>query len=157
MWRRRVGALLLQSPLASSSTAASSCQRRRHHLLPSEVGFLPPLAHSVERVSCAPHPLFPRRFILFGSVLPGTSCSQSSCQALHIPGCKFVCSRVPKHRKTCIATCSSRELRIHWWNLFCLQGSDGGDTQKPFIAFVLGINLPFFFFLTSLLPKSYRV
>lgn len=38
--------------------------------------------------------------MLFGSVLPGTSCSQPSCQAFHVPGCKFACPRVPN---ICIA------------------------------------------------------
>jgi hypothetical protein len=42
------------------------------------------------------------------AVLPGTSCSQSSsCQALHVPGCKFVCSPVPNTGKLALPSAAA--------------------------------------------------
>lgn len=76
-------------------------------------GFLPPLAHSVQRLVSL---LFPTNHpyglricaVLCCAVLPGTSCSQSSsCQALHVPGCKFVCSPVPNTGKLALPSAAA--------------------------------------------------
>ena len=64
-------------------------------------GRLPPPAPRAFRRAPRAHLTlpFPTTLMIFGSVLPGTSGSQSSCQALHVPSCKFVCSQVPNTEK----------------------------------------------------------
>lgn len=180
MWRRRVGALLLQSRLAPSSTAASSCQRFRHHLLPSVEVKLPPAPRAFRRAPRAHlSPSFPTVHtygLRICVVLPGTSCSQSSCQALHFTGCKFVCSRVPITEKLALTPTAAAEEapapRVSngftggissvlssgkwWWRhpealyCFCLR-------YKIFpFSFSIRWSIYSDHYFTSLFPQSYR-